>query len=473
VSGGVSHDLVRITSRGTVVYWEMWVTTSALERYVSHGDAEAFRALVVHYQDLVYGTCSRVLGGSPDVDDAVQETFIKLAKKAPEIRTNPGAWLHACARTTALNVLKTRRSRRRREQRLDYHASPTARADLFESADEASVIDACLEELPATDREVIISYFFVEHSQEEIAKRVGVTQGSIQRRLDRVLEDLRRKFIRRGLAVSGLMSAYFGELAAASTVPPELAHNLAGVCDGAVRSAALRSQAAASGVYAKGASLSFKAIKGLVALIVIGAAIFTVSRLAQPPSAPFHAAWDFSKQAPEPKLFAGQWQWQAPENGVRGGVYAKSIGIFDGWILYKLPVLAPNKPLLATIHVHPHPDHPDGCAFKFGWLLDRGERVPYHRWHASRELRSLAADETRAYQMYLLGDFVILSDDGKLVDMFQYEPGHQSEHLYFHFLSLVFEGLELRELDAEEIPRPFREPLLLIDEQKLRRVDTP
>jgi RNA polymerase sigma factor (sigma-70 family) len=450
----------------------MWtVTASALERYVSHHDADAFRALVLQYQDMVYGTCARVLGGGAEVDDAVQDTFIKLAKKASEIRSNPGAWLHACARTTALNILKTRRRRRGREQRLDRHVSQAASADTVgERVDQASVVDACLDELPDIDREVVISYFFIEHSQEEIAKRIGVTQGAIQQRLDRVLEVLRRKFIRRGLAVSGLMAGFFSQLAATSAIPPELAHRLAGLHEAALHSAVLSSQATVSGLSAKSMTLSLKSLFALTAAIAIGAGVYLASATVHAPSPLFQASWDFTMQAPELQPLFGHWQWQAPRGSVAGGLYVESSGPDVNWTVLELPVAAPAKPLVAALRFHFQPDYRSTGGFSFGWLFDHGQSTDYRRWDVTDSVRRLAVGESRTYHFYLIGDFVMLADGEKLIDLYQYEPGHQTDRLYLRFANLVIEAIEVREIDAHDIPQPLRDPLKLIDELKLKVV---
>jgi hypothetical protein len=44
------------------------VLANALTRYVDSKDPEAFRELVQQYQDMVYGTCHRVLGNSGDAE---------------------------------------------------------------------------------------------------------------------------------------------------------------------------------------------------------------------------------------------------------------------------------------------------------------------------------------------------------------------------------------------------------------------
>jgi RNA polymerase sigma factor (sigma-70 family) len=195
---------------------------SPLQQFVERKDPQAFRELVEQYQGMVYGTCQRILGPS-EADDAVQETFIKLARKAADIHSNPGAWLHACARSTALNALKARKLRHERQITLrrgdDRAGSATQSGD--------SVVDECLDELPDSDRDVIISYFFVRDSQQSIADRIGISQVAVKKRIDRILGQLREKLLRRGLAVPGLLSAFLHDASAQAEIPAGLSQRLA------------------------------------------------------------------------------------------------------------------------------------------------------------------------------------------------------------------------------------------------------
>src|SRR4051812_35959424 len=98
------------------------MTRPCLERYVASGDGAAFEELVREYQAMVYNTCLGVLERpSADVDDAVQETFLKLARSAGSIHGNIAAWLHACARTTALDRRRRQRVRTAREREVQSH----------------------------------------------------------------------------------------------------------------------------------------------------------------------------------------------------------------------------------------------------------------------------------------------------------------------------------------------------------------
>ena len=88
----------------------------ALEQYAAGQDTDAFRHLVQEYQGLVYAVCRRKLGSAADAEDAAQETFLRLARKAGTIRSELGAWLHTCAVNASTDLVRREAGRRQRER---------------------------------------------------------------------------------------------------------------------------------------------------------------------------------------------------------------------------------------------------------------------------------------------------------------------------------------------------------------------
>jgi len=86
-----------------------------LRRYAADGDAGAFCELVERYADLVYATCLRVTRNPHDAEDAAQECFLALARKARSIRASAARWLHATARNASLAIATRKRVLKERE----------------------------------------------------------------------------------------------------------------------------------------------------------------------------------------------------------------------------------------------------------------------------------------------------------------------------------------------------------------------
>jgi RNA polymerase sigma factor (sigma-70 family) len=166
-----------------------WLRSYAVER-----DAEAFAQIVSRYEGMVFATCRRRLHDMADVEDAVQETFLRLARKAGELRTNVGGWLHSCAVNVATDLNRRRASRVRREAAAARpEGAPGETAEAQEMlAELRGQLDSAMEKLEPTVRELIIQRYFVGRSQAELAAEAGVAPSTIAHRLEFAVEKLRR-----------------------------------------------------------------------------------------------------------------------------------------------------------------------------------------------------------------------------------------------------------------------------------------
>ena len=198
----------------------------ALQTYARRRDAEAFRQLVHAYQGMVYAACRRRLRCPSDVEDAVQETFLKLAKAAGTVRSNVAAWLYRCATRTAIDLARRDSARRDRER--------THAARYVESYDDDPAwteirrhVDDALAEMGRADRSLIVEYYLHGRTQTDLAGEAGLTQSGVKRRLDRAVENLRGRLRRRGVVVpAACIVAFFAAESANAQVPTALTANL-------------------------------------------------------------------------------------------------------------------------------------------------------------------------------------------------------------------------------------------------------
>ena len=172
-----------------------------LGQYASSRNAEAFARIIEEYQQFVFATCRRKLHDPADIDDAVQETFLRLAQKAGELHSNLGGWLHRCASNVSIDLNRRRSARKAHEA--------VAASDRKEGTLNAQQmltelrehLDTALEKLDPEPRELIIQRYFVGRQQSELAEELNVAPSTITHRLERAIELLRSQLKMMGTGV--------------------------------------------------------------------------------------------------------------------------------------------------------------------------------------------------------------------------------------------------------------------------------
>lgn len=180
-----------------------------LQQYAHQRDPEAFRELSARYGGLVYGTCLRVLGNPADAEDVAQECFLELARKAGAIHTSLPGWLHALARSRAIDLARREAARRRCErQATGQQIEPSSWAEL------EPYIDDALAKLPDKQRQPILLHYLLDCTQAEVAARLGTTQATVSRRLGKGIDALRAHLRKSGIIASVALLATLAVVAA-------------------------------------------------------------------------------------------------------------------------------------------------------------------------------------------------------------------------------------------------------------------
>jgi RNA polymerase sigma factor (sigma-70 family) len=182
-----------------------------LNRFLTDRDPAAFEALVDRHGPMVLRVCQHMLGNRHDAEDAFQATFLVLARKAANVRP-PGAlagWLHGVAYRVAR---KARRAalRRRHEGLASDLAPPDPRPDPLMELTAREALRALEEEvqrLPEAYRLPVVLCCLHGATQEEAARQLGCTPGSVKGRLERGRARLHARLARRGLTLSAALAA--------------------------------------------------------------------------------------------------------------------------------------------------------------------------------------------------------------------------------------------------------------------------
>jgi RNA polymerase sigma factor (sigma-70 family) len=193
-----------------------------LERFARQADEAAFASLLGRHGPMVFGVCRRVLGDTPDAEDAFQATFLVLVRKAASLRRREavGSWLYGVARRTALEARRAAAKRRAKETK----AAPPAVATAGPRDDLREVLDQELARLPPKYRAVLVLCDLEGEGRVEAAGRLGCPEGTVASRLARARTLLAGRLTRRGFALSaGLLAAVLAQQTSPACVPAALA----------------------------------------------------------------------------------------------------------------------------------------------------------------------------------------------------------------------------------------------------------
>jgi RNA polymerase sigma factor (sigma-70 family) len=204
-----------------------------LERFLK-GDGfesqEAFRTLVVRHGPMVLGVCRHVLHHETDAEDAFQATFLMLSRKGASIRNRNAlsGWLHEVAHRIACRARakKVRRTVLERQsmamlRRAIQNDDPQETAILSELR---PFLHEEVNRLPRKFAIPIILSYLEGKTNEEVAELLQWPIGTVKGRLSHARELLRRRLLRRGMALSVafLMTALSRGMVFAEVVPAEL-----------------------------------------------------------------------------------------------------------------------------------------------------------------------------------------------------------------------------------------------------------
>jgi RNA polymerase sigma-70 factor (ECF subfamily) len=179
----------------------------ALITRAAAGDEAAFHDLYRRFRPAVRRVAQGFTAlGPSEVEDVVQETFVRAYKELPRLR-HPQAfshWLVTIARHHALAMARGARSREQVAESLAHEqaAAAPARPPALALERRAAVVRSLIEALPEGPEKQTAQLFYVEGelSAREIAERLGLGKSAITMRLERFRARVKRELLGRLLA---------------------------------------------------------------------------------------------------------------------------------------------------------------------------------------------------------------------------------------------------------------------------------
>lgn len=163
---------------------------TALVRRLRSGDPEAFDEAYALLRPALFGYLVRMCARRDLAEDLVQEAFIRLAKRAPELAedTRLSCWLFAVARNLFVSQYRRYRSwcELARDENLWFMAGPDRTPFEAAAAGEAMRrVERALVRLPQPAREAIALVAGEMLTPQEAAEVVGISPEAFRQRLSR------------------------------------------------------------------------------------------------------------------------------------------------------------------------------------------------------------------------------------------------------------------------------------------------
>ncbi len=159
-------------------------------------DLTNFEQAVLPHLDAAYNLARWLTRNDQDVQDAVQEAYLRAFRFFPNFRGGDArAWLMKIVRNTCYTWLRANRPLQDAEEFDENLFPPDTRApnpeELVLQNDSGTLLRKALEELPANFREVLMLREIEGMSYREIADITGMPAGTVMSSLSRARDRLR------------------------------------------------------------------------------------------------------------------------------------------------------------------------------------------------------------------------------------------------------------------------------------------
>jgi RNA polymerase sigma-70 factor, ECF subfamily len=154
------------------------------------GDHEAFEVLATSAGDRLYGIARLILRATDLAEDAVQEALVRAWQQLPSLRDPDrfDAWLH---RLVVNACADQGRQLRRWSQQVRPLPLETSISDETGSVDDRDQLERGFSRLKPEHRAIVVLHYYSGLSAAEIARTLGIPEGTARSRLHYATEAMR------------------------------------------------------------------------------------------------------------------------------------------------------------------------------------------------------------------------------------------------------------------------------------------
>ena len=159
------------------------VSDNALIKAIALGDRQAMELLYSQHNVRVYRFSLRITGNATLAEDIVSEVFLDVWRRAGGFKANSrvSTWLLAIARNKSLSAVRRRVDVPLEDDNVATIKDPADGPEaVVHDKDRSALIQKCLSQLSAAQREVIDLVYYHEKSVEEVAQIVGAPASTVK-----------------------------------------------------------------------------------------------------------------------------------------------------------------------------------------------------------------------------------------------------------------------------------------------------
>ncbi len=202
------HFSPRIIHRQGYTFREPTTITTDVERELiirsRNGDSQAFREIVLRFQDYAYALACRFLGRGPDAEDIVQESFIRIWMHLGRFDTRKkfSTWFYRIVVNCCLDAVKSPAWKNRAPgtgaggDRMDALPSGENLEERLDERDTVRLIQRLVQELPPKQRMAFLLRDIEEWDPDDVAKALGLSKGAVKSNLYHARKTLREKILK-------------------------------------------------------------------------------------------------------------------------------------------------------------------------------------------------------------------------------------------------------------------------------------
>lgn len=149
-----------------------------------NGNEQAFNIIVQTYQKRLYWVIRRFVKDHDEVDDLLQEVFIKVYKGLKNFKSDSAlfTWMYRIAVNHTFNELKRKKIRQffSIDEMIDISNNEDTPLEVMEKDERRTMIEKAIEQLPNKQKKVFILRYYEDMPFKEISKLLTTSEGGLK-----------------------------------------------------------------------------------------------------------------------------------------------------------------------------------------------------------------------------------------------------------------------------------------------------